>query len=324
MARTNTRISASWSIDSCLQFTEVVPRAPRPLTASDRIYPPASTHNPDSGWRFAQPRWRRTLDMTIADITLAVFTICNSVRVVAYVPQITKAATDAGGAKPSRSRRGAFSCSRMRPRGVRARQQGRLDDGLHVPGQCHRLRRDPPGRRLEALPPSPPASARDLRETASPRCHNLDGDDHERPLRIGPEPCPARCKLALAAIALAALPLGIGPVAGRRPGAGPGSRGRAGFRDVGAAGRRFAASPTSSWRRPRRATRRNRAHAQPRHRGQGRAGGRRALPGWRGAAVLRASSRSVARSVTVTRTAEVPGSSSTCTWCRRPASCAPS
>ena len=37
--------------------------------------------------------------MTIADITLAAFTICNSVRVVAYVPQITKAATDESGAQ---------------------------------------------------------------------------------------------------------------------------------------------------------------------------------------------------------------------------------
>jgi hypothetical protein len=37
--------------------------------------------------------------MTIADFTLAVFTLCNTVRIVAYVPQITKAATDAGGAQ---------------------------------------------------------------------------------------------------------------------------------------------------------------------------------------------------------------------------------
>ena len=37
--------------------------------------------------------------MTIADITLAAFTLCNSARVVAYVPQITKAATDEGGAQ---------------------------------------------------------------------------------------------------------------------------------------------------------------------------------------------------------------------------------
>ena len=37
--------------------------------------------------------------MTIADITLVAFTVCNSARVVAYVPQITKAATDQGGAK---------------------------------------------------------------------------------------------------------------------------------------------------------------------------------------------------------------------------------
>jgi len=37
--------------------------------------------------------------MTIADITLAVFTLCNSFRVVAYVPQITKAVRDRSGAE---------------------------------------------------------------------------------------------------------------------------------------------------------------------------------------------------------------------------------
>jgi Flp pilus assembly protein TadB len=37
--------------------------------------------------------------MTTADIVFAAFTFCNSVRVVAYVPQIAKAATDQGGAQ---------------------------------------------------------------------------------------------------------------------------------------------------------------------------------------------------------------------------------
>ena len=37
--------------------------------------------------------------MTAADITLAIFTLCNSARVVAYLPQITKAATDQSGAQ---------------------------------------------------------------------------------------------------------------------------------------------------------------------------------------------------------------------------------
>jgi hypothetical protein len=37
--------------------------------------------------------------MTAADITLVAFTLCNSVRVAAYVPQITKAATDQAGAQ---------------------------------------------------------------------------------------------------------------------------------------------------------------------------------------------------------------------------------
>ena len=37
--------------------------------------------------------------ITIADITLGAFTLCNSLRVVAYVPQIAKAATDRSGAQ---------------------------------------------------------------------------------------------------------------------------------------------------------------------------------------------------------------------------------
>ena len=37
--------------------------------------------------------------MTIADITLAVFTLCNSLRALAYVPQIAKAARDRTGAQ---------------------------------------------------------------------------------------------------------------------------------------------------------------------------------------------------------------------------------
>jgi hypothetical protein len=37
--------------------------------------------------------------MTVAEITFAAFTFCNSVRVVAYVPQIAKAAADQGGAQ---------------------------------------------------------------------------------------------------------------------------------------------------------------------------------------------------------------------------------
>jgi hypothetical protein len=37
--------------------------------------------------------------MTLADITLLAFTACNSLRVLAYLPQIWKAATDKDGAK---------------------------------------------------------------------------------------------------------------------------------------------------------------------------------------------------------------------------------
>jgi hypothetical protein len=37
--------------------------------------------------------------VTVADITLAAFTLCNSLRVVAYVPQIAKAFSDRSGAQ---------------------------------------------------------------------------------------------------------------------------------------------------------------------------------------------------------------------------------
>jgi hypothetical protein len=39
------------------------------------------------------------MTMTLADLTLLAFTASNSVRVVAYLPQIWKAATDAHGAQ---------------------------------------------------------------------------------------------------------------------------------------------------------------------------------------------------------------------------------
>ena len=38
-------------------------------------------------------------DITIADITFVAFTLCNSLRVLAYIPQITKAITDQSGAQ---------------------------------------------------------------------------------------------------------------------------------------------------------------------------------------------------------------------------------
>ena len=37
--------------------------------------------------------------MTVTDITLAAFTLCNSARVVAYVPQITRVAAGHGSAQ---------------------------------------------------------------------------------------------------------------------------------------------------------------------------------------------------------------------------------
>jgi hypothetical protein len=47
----------------------------------------------------ARQRQEDARTMTAADITLAAFTLCNSLRVVAYLPQITRAARDSGGAQ---------------------------------------------------------------------------------------------------------------------------------------------------------------------------------------------------------------------------------
>ncbi len=62
--------------------------------------------------------------MTIADFTLAAFTLCNSFRVLAYVPQIVRAG---------------------------------LDDGVGIYRQRHRLQRDSADCRVQALPTSPRA-----------------------------------------------------------------------------------------------------------------------------------------------------------------------
>ena len=39
------------------------------------------------------------VDMTIADLTFVAFTFCNSLRLLAYIPQITKAVRDQSGAE---------------------------------------------------------------------------------------------------------------------------------------------------------------------------------------------------------------------------------
>jgi hypothetical protein len=49
--------------------------------------------------RCSGPAVEDACEMTVADITLVAFTLCNSARVAAYVPQITRAATDRGGAQ---------------------------------------------------------------------------------------------------------------------------------------------------------------------------------------------------------------------------------
>jgi hypothetical protein len=93
--------------------------------------------------------------MTAADITFAVFTFCNTVRVLAYVPQITRAARDQNGAEAvSFATWGLFLVCNASAVAYAGREQGRLDDGHRFHLQCVRLCRDPPGWCLEALPES--------------------------------------------------------------------------------------------------------------------------------------------------------------------------
>ena len=95
--------------------------------------------------------------MAIADITLAAFTLCNSLRVVAYLPQIARAARDRSGAEAiSVGTWGLFLVSWVGS-GLCARQPTGLDDGVGISGQRRWLWCDPPDCRLETLPISPPA-----------------------------------------------------------------------------------------------------------------------------------------------------------------------
>ncbi len=47
--------------------------------------------------------------MALTDVTLLAFTLCNSLRIVAYVPQIVRAARDDSGCAAISTRRGACS-----------------------------------------------------------------------------------------------------------------------------------------------------------------------------------------------------------------------
>src|SRR5262245_57500536 len=103
--------------------------------------------------------------MTIADITLAAFTLCNSFRVVAYLPQIARAARDRSGAEAiSVGTWGLFLVSWVGS-GLCARQPTGLDDGVGISGQRRWLWRDPRDCRLETIPMSPPADRQGFTRT---------------------------------------------------------------------------------------------------------------------------------------------------------------
>src|SRR5882672_11330656 len=67
------------------------------LVATEAIYP--SRGSPGSPKPNHCSNEKDARGMTIADITLAAFTLCNSLRVVAYFPQIARAARDTSGAE---------------------------------------------------------------------------------------------------------------------------------------------------------------------------------------------------------------------------------
>ena len=70
--------------------------------------------------------------MTVADITFVAFTFCNSARVVAYVPQIAKAATDQQARSHFLHHVGRCSSCECVCCRLRAGEQGGLDHGLDV------------------------------------------------------------------------------------------------------------------------------------------------------------------------------------------------
>ena len=196
--------------------------------------------------------------MTIADITLAAFTICNSVRVVAYVPQITKAATDQDGAQAiSFTTWGLFLLSNASAVAYALVNKADWMMASMFLGQCRRLRRDPPGRGLEAHPTSRPASARGRAQPAPLDANTWMETIMNARLRHDALTTPVARLRACRIASLRRWPhrasLGRTRAATRRwprPARPPPD-----FADGRRSRSRFAASPTNSWRRQRRATR---------------------------------------------------------------------
>jgi Flp pilus assembly protein TadB len=63
------------------------------------IYPKTRPIDETRQLDFEQPEARRARSlMSLEEITLSTFAACNSLRVIAYIPQIRKAATDQNGA----------------------------------------------------------------------------------------------------------------------------------------------------------------------------------------------------------------------------------
>ena len=78
--------------------------------------------------------------MPVPEITLAAFMLCNSLRVVAYVPQIARAAKDQSGAQAvSFATWGLFLFSNLSAVAYALVNKGDWTNGVHVSSQCHRL-----------------------------------------------------------------------------------------------------------------------------------------------------------------------------------------
>src|SRR5262249_5114559 len=80
----------------CAEPWQLLRDFPKLRCTTETIDPPGYLRSKPTN--SCRPR-RLPRGMTIADITLAAFTLCNSFRVVAYLPQIARAARDRSGAE---------------------------------------------------------------------------------------------------------------------------------------------------------------------------------------------------------------------------------
>ena len=120
--------------------------------------------------------------MTPADITLAAFTLCNSLRVLAYLPQIARAARDPGGAQAiSFATWGLFLLSNVSAVAYALVNKDDWTMAAVFLANGARLHGDPFDRRLEARAISPAHADAAACSRAAQRGHGTGRPHHARP-----------------------------------------------------------------------------------------------------------------------------------------------